>query len=981
MEKTLKSQIPIKILTTANSNGLNKSSVVLIKANQIDTEKLVGLAEKANAKIHALVNYSGASDVLNLLQNLSDQGFVEGSYVFINIEDVGNINEIQSIYSNLRQGGYYVGLVNTVKGFASLDEDDVKNISFYKMIDQNGDNSITVGDADGYINGLNIDLTGKLNKQPITRKERNTYTNVDVNTDSKGWVGIGQDTVLGGGKGFGYSTMGNDFNTVISPKGIIFRRPDAERMWELLKPKQQAEVSELLDHTVADEIKNQLPGLEKARQQADEAVKFAESAIAASKVNSDAIVAQSEAISEAKSAMDSATAEIQQTAANAASDAAKIRANSTQITQNKQAIALKADQSSVDNLSGEVSQNKAQLKVQADQISSKVSSEDFKTLDNKVGGAIAQIDKNTTAIDQTNKQISLKADQTEVDKIKGIASQNSSRLDVMAGQISSKVTSTDVDNIVDGKGYATTSTVQSLVDQKAGTLRDTITELDRKIGDNHSDSIKRIQSLTASIDGLQSRVTNYQNDTSSKYTQLSNLMQSKVGTADFEQLKRSVDMQTLDSADINNMKTNGHYFVHNLTNSPIAGWVYVDVTGNGNNRIRQDVYQDNGIQHKYRRWVDTHWTGWEEGATYTEITQLQDALNLRVQKGELLSQINLTAGNTLIQSNKIYLDSSSTVFSGKAFIPSAAIVSLDADKINTGTLNTQMVSIGDDQTRLWARSNYLYLTGKDQGDAYNMRIGGDKIEFVTTEIPNNAPYLDGITPMYQIAYDGDTKSRLKIRSFNRLTGSNEFPIEMYDSVNISKDEIDLAANNQMKLSIRDDGVHVRRSLFFENVGGTGAFGGFTRADNSNIVEFSSGDNNGENFRIDCGARFMQYVYINGNARAQQWLTNSALSKKMNIRKLDLQTALNKIRQDDQYLYEYKRNVAQGIHDPQASFIIDDVHDVAHYSVPREFIDNTGKYREPSVELAYLIAAFQAIDKQVQAQQAEIKILKERLQHE
>ena len=262
-----------------------------------------------------------------------------------------------------------------------------------------------------------------------------------------------------------------------------------------------------------------------------------------------------------------------------------------------------------------------------------------------------------------------------------------------------------------------------------------------------------------------------------------------------------------------------------------------------------------------------------------------------------------------------------------------------------------------------------------------MRIGGDKIEFVTTEIPNNAPYLDGITPMYQIAYDGDTKSRLKIRSFNRLTGSNEFPIEMYDSVNISKDEIDLAANNQMKLSIRDDGVHVRRSLFFENVGGTGAFGGFTRADNSNIVEFSSGDNNGENFRIDCGARFMQYVYINGNARAQQWLTNSALSKKMNIRKLDLQTALNKIRQDDQYLYEYKRNVAQGIHDPQASFIIDDVHDVAHYSVPREFIDNTGKYREPSVELAYLIAAFQAIYKQVQEQKEEIKELKEKLQHE
>ena len=140
MEKTLKSQIPIKILTTNNSNTLDRNSIVLIKANQIDTEELIGLAKKANAKFHAMVNYSGISDVLNLLQNLNGQGFIEGSYVFINIEDVANIKEIQSIYSNLRQGGYYVGLVNTAKGFASLDQDDIKNINFYKILFTNLNN-------------------------------------------------------------------------------------------------------------------------------------------------------------------------------------------------------------------------------------------------------------------------------------------------------------------------------------------------------------------------------------------------------------------------------------------------------------------------------------------------------------------------------------------------------------------------------------------------------------------------------------------------------------------------------------------------------------------------------------------------------------------------------------------------------------------------------------------------------------------------
>lgn len=73
--------------------------------------------------------------------------------------------------------------------------------------------------------------------------------------------------------------------------------------------------------------------------------------------------------------------------------------------------------------------------------------------------------------------------------------------------------------------------------------------------------------------------------------------------------------------------------------------------------------------------------------------ELNTAINLRVQKGELLSQINMQAGHTLIQANKIYLDADSVVFSGKAFIPSAAIASLSADKINGGTINGRNVNV------------------------------------------------------------------------------------------------------------------------------------------------------------------------------------------------------------------------------------------------------------------------------------------------
>ena len=60
---------------------------------------------------------------------------------------------------------------------------------------------------------------------------------------------------------------------------------------------------------------------------------------------------------------------------------------------------------------------------------------------------------------------------------------------------------------------------------------------------------------------------------------------------------------------------------------------------------------------------------------------------------QVLAQINVAAGTTLIQSDKIYMDASSTVFSGKAFIPDAAITTISADKINTGTLDAGRINV------------------------------------------------------------------------------------------------------------------------------------------------------------------------------------------------------------------------------------------------------------------------------------------------
>lgn len=206
-------------------------------------------------------------------------------------------------------------------------------------------------------------------------------------------------------------------------------------------------------------------------------------------------------------------------------------------------------------------------------------------------------------------------------------------------------------------------------------------------------TVTQLQSVTASIDGLQSAVKNKVDQ--SQYTQLAGVVQTKVSQSDFNRLNNQVNVQTLDSANIDNMKTTGHYFVRNLAGNPIGGWVYVDVTGNANDRIRQDVYQDSGTKHAFRRWFGTYWMGWSTGAEESEITQLRSDINLRVKSGDLLSQINIAAGHTLIQSNKIYFDADSFVMSpnSKAFIPSAYITNINADKITTGTLDAAKFNV------------------------------------------------------------------------------------------------------------------------------------------------------------------------------------------------------------------------------------------------------------------------------------------------
>lgn len=65
-----------------------------------------------------------------------------------------------------------------------------------------------------------------------------------------------------------------------------------------------------------------------------------------------------------------------------------------------------------------------------------------------------------------------------------------------------------------------------------------------------------------------------------------------------------------------------------------------------------------------------------------------------VAKGTVISNVNSEANASIFStSNKLYMDAATTVFSGKAFIPDAAIINLTASKLTAGTIDASKISV------------------------------------------------------------------------------------------------------------------------------------------------------------------------------------------------------------------------------------------------------------------------------------------------
>ena len=278
---------------------------------------------------------------------------------------------------------------------------------------------------------------------------------------------------------------------------------------------------------------------------------------------------------------------------------------------NSNAVEVKQTAQSAYAVANDAKSNITQVKVTADSAmalatNAKSDAAEAKVTANGVSTTVTGLGSQVKSLSDATKAVS---DDMKNKADKGTVDQTVSKLTTSINQAKDALTSKADKLDIDKLNKIVTDT-QTLLNQKAGELSSTITQVINKAGQNTT----LISNLTQTVDGMQSTVKNKADQ--STVGQLSDQLLAKVSTKDFQ----------------------------------------------------------------------------------AEIALMQKNLNLRISKGDLISQLNLEAGgNGLIQvangKGKLYLDAASVVFSKKAFIPSAAITDIEADKIKSGTLDAGLMRV------------------------------------------------------------------------------------------------------------------------------------------------------------------------------------------------------------------------------------------------------------------------------------------------
>lgn len=328
------------------------------------------------------------------------------------------------------------------------------------------------------------------------------------------------------------------------------------------------------------------------------------------------------------------------------------------------------------------------------------------------------------------------------------------------------------------------------------------------------------------------------------------------------------------------------------------------------------------------------------------INQLSDDINLRVKSADLISQINLQAGAASIQSDKLVLDANTTVITGNAFIPSAAISSIQADQVMIGN------------SRLFSDDGTLNLVNQNGDLKALIQVKQGLVQNTTQSI---------------ISFSSDYNNRAFSITPVGATITPTLFFERYDQaaghwLGFTRNEV---RRDGLMFHTWDDegerffvGCHAR---FDRNISATGniyqgSWDGTTGKPLAGVLSIQSGNTiwSGSDF-LAIGDHLSNSFT---NVMARSFSQQSTLSSKTNIETVDPKDALDLVNRTDIRSYQYKTDVAEGKAKRYTSLIIDDVNDVSKYYAPDEFTNEERTGRDDGSAVGYLFLAVKELTRRI-----------------
>lgn len=380
----------------------------------------------------------------------------------------------------------------------------------------------------------------------------------------------------------------------------------------------------------------------------------------------------------------------------------------------------------------------------------------------------------------------------------------------------------------------------------------------------------------------------------------------------------------------------------------------------------------------------------------------------------------------------LILDAGNTIVTGKAWIPVAAIANLTADQIQAGTLSGSTIHLDDNNGNTidlgGLATNYVGFHSKatngDQtyidsngihnyGATYDTRIsqgkittnllavnGGGLIDFrdstgtgMTADGSKLTFYVNNASAGY-LSYNGMPVAELPDGS-----GGNEIEIRYGLSTAIIPDDnsgaqatFSKAAQKIAYMTGTDRGkqilsgleVHSNNHHWLCAVNSDATCNRFEVNDRDGLniawhdnTHFWISDGNAKLYKDNDDSptatklEVHGWAWINGWVEAAGHSQHSALSTKTDIQPVDDDKMLKMVNDTDLTTFLYKTDVANGETHRHIGPIIDDVHDVAQYQTPQDFIAPNGVSRDDDNMIGALFGAVKALTKRIKTLESKV----------